>query len=159
MPINGWHQIRCWILMYNIFYGMLFCLAVLGAICMSWEDWAIHIQYLHCTCHHDDVTKWKHIPRNRPFVRGIHRWPVNSPHKGKRRRALMFSLICAWINGWVNKGEAGDLRRHRTHYDVSAKYSDKNAILTPCFFAEVSVCFSRSPSQLHALFRLTEIIK
>ena len=22
------------------------------------------------------------------------------------------------INGWINNGEAGDLRRHRTHYDV-----------------------------------------
>ena len=30
----------------------------------------------------------------------------------------MFSLICAWINSWVNNGEAGDLRRYRTHYDV-----------------------------------------
>ena len=30
----------------------------------------------------------------------------------------MFSLICAWIHGWVNNGEAGDLKRHRTHYDV-----------------------------------------
>ena len=31
---------------------------------------------------------------------------------------LMFSLICAWINGWINNREAGDLRRHRVHYDV-----------------------------------------
>ena len=30
----------------------------------------------------------------------------------------MFSLICAWINGWVNNGEAGDFRRNRTHHDV-----------------------------------------
>ena len=30
----------------------------------------------------------------------------------------MFSLICVWINGWVNNREAGDLRRHRAHYDV-----------------------------------------
>ena len=30
----------------------------------------------------------------------------------------MFSLICARINGWVNNGEAGDLRRHRAHYDI-----------------------------------------
>ena len=42
----------------------------------------------------------------------------NSPHKGQWRRALMFSLICAWINSWVNNREAGDLRRHRAHYDV-----------------------------------------
>ena len=28
---------------------------------------------------HDDVMKWKHFPRYWPFVRGIHRSPVNSP--------------------------------------------------------------------------------
>ena len=60
----------------------------------------------------------KHFPRYWPFVRGIHQSPVNSPHKGQWRGALMFSLICVWINRWVNYGEAGDLRRHRAHYDV-----------------------------------------
>ena len=50
---------------------------------------------------HDDVIKWKHFPRNWPFVRGIHRSPVNSTHKGQWRGALMFSLICVWINDWV----------------------------------------------------------
>ena len=30
----------------------------------------------------------------------------------------MFSLICIWINGWVNNREAGDLRSYRAHYDV-----------------------------------------
>ena len=69
---------------------------------------------------HDDVIKWKKIPRYWPFVRGIHRSPVNSPHKGQRRGALMFSLICVWINGWVNNREAGDLRRYHAHYDVTA---------------------------------------
>ena len=64
---------------------------------------------------HDDVIKWKHFPRNWPFVRGIHRSPVNSPHKGQWRGALMFSLIYVWINGWVNNCEAGDLRRYRAH--------------------------------------------
>ena len=67
---------------------------------------------------HDDVIKRKHSPRYWPFVRWIHRGPRTSPHKGQRRGALMFSLICARIKGWVNNGEAGDLRRHRTHYDV-----------------------------------------
>ena len=67
---------------------------------------------------HDDVIKWKHFPRYWPFVRGIHRSPVNSPHKGQWRGALMFSLICARINGWVNNGETSGLRRHRAHYDV-----------------------------------------
>ena len=68
---------------------------------------------------HDDVIKWKHFPRYWPFLRGIHRSPVNSPHKGQWRGALMFSLICVWINGWVNNREAGDLRRYRAHYDVT----------------------------------------
>ena len=44
--------------------------------------------------------------------------PVNSPHKGQWRGALMFSLIYAGIKGWVNNREAGDLRSHRAHYDV-----------------------------------------
>ena len=42
--------------------------------------------------------------------------------KGQWCRALMFSLNCAWINGWVNNREAGDLRRHRAHYDVIVMY-------------------------------------
>ena len=67
----------------------------------------------------DDVIKWKQFPRNWPFLRGIHRSPVKYPHKGQWRGALMFSLICAWINAWVNNREAGDLRRYRSHYDVT----------------------------------------
>ena len=58
------------------------------------------------------------FPRYWPFARGIHRSPVNFPHKGQRRGALMFSLIWARINGWVNNREAGDLRRYIAHYDV-----------------------------------------
>ena len=74
---------------------------------------------------HDDVIKWKHFPRYWPFVRGIHRSPVNSPHKGQWRGALMFTLICAWINDWVNNRKAGDLKRRRAHYDVTVMLSDK----------------------------------
>ena len=41
------------------------------------------------------------------------------PHKGQWRRALMFSLVSAWINSWVNNRDAGDLRRHGAHYRVA----------------------------------------
>ena len=71
---------------------------------------------------HDDIIKWKHFSCYWPFVRGIHQLPVNSLHKGQWRRALMFSLICTWINGWVSNGEAGDLRCHRAHYDVTVMW-------------------------------------
>ena len=60
------------------------------------------------------------------FVRGIHRWlrgihrsPVYSPHTDQWRGALMFSLICAWSNGWVSNQDTGYLRHHRAHYDVT----------------------------------------
>ena len=35
------------------------------------------------------------------------------------RGALMFTLMYAWRNGWANNRDAGDLRRHRAHYDVT----------------------------------------
>ena len=71
---------------------------------------------------HDDVIKWKHFPRYWPFLRSIHPSLVNSAHKGQWRGALMFYLICAWINGWVNNREAGELRRNRTHHDVTEMF-------------------------------------
>ena len=39
------------------------------------------------------------------------------PSSAQWRRALMFSLICAWISDWVNNRNTGDLRRHQAHYD------------------------------------------
>ena len=47
------------------------------------------------------------------FVRGIHRWPANSPHKGQWRGALM-----------CTSRDADDLRRHRAHYDVTIMWLD-----------------------------------
>ena len=43
------------------------------------------------------------------------KFPAQRPVTG----ALTFSFICAWITGWVNSREAGDLRRHRAHDDVT----------------------------------------
>ena len=80
--------------------------------------------------YHDDAIKWKHFPRNWPFVRRIHRSPVNSTHKGQWHGALMFSLICVWINDWVNNREAGELRRYRIHYDVIVMIFWENQIST-----------------------------
>ena len=57
---------------------------------------------------HDDVIKFNNFPRSWPLV----------THKRQWRGALRFSMICAWINGWVNNREAGDLRCHCAHYDV-----------------------------------------
>ena len=88
---------------HHIFQTFYWC-----EVCISARDYSWY----------DDVIKWKHFSLYWPFVRGIHRSPVNSSHKGQWRGTLMFSLICAYINSWVNNREAGDLGRHRAHYDV-----------------------------------------
>ena len=119
---------------------MPLCTAAVTALLTHWSNCSLSLtsrnEVQSMSCHsftiwvtvintqlHGDVIKWKHFPRYWPFLRGIHRSPVNSPHKGQWRGALMFSLICVWINGWVNNGEAGDLRRHRAHYDVTVMLS------------------------------------
>ena len=98
--------------------------------------------------HHDDVIKWKHFPRNWPFVREIHRSPVNFPHKGQLRGALMFSMIYAWINDWVNNREAGDLRRQHGHYDVIVMITDIRA----------NACYIQQGANIHFLCRFLYII-
>ena len=78
----------------------------------------------------DDAIKWKHFPRNWPFVLGIHRSPVNSRTKANDAKLWCISLISVWINDWVNIREAGDLRRYRVHYDV--------VVMTPPWWDEVA---------------------
>ena len=75
---------------------------------------------------HDDVTKWKPLSRYWPFVREIHRSPVNSPHKGQWRGALALSLICAWINCWANHSCGWWMRRHCSHHDATAMSNGEN---------------------------------
>ena len=102
-----------------------------GPLAHSFQVTATHVKIWYpqmkatVSSFHDDVIKWKHFPRNWPFVRGIHRSPVNSPHKGQWRGALMFTLICVWINGCVNNRKAGDLRRYCAHYGVTVMFATK----------------------------------
>ena len=75
-------------------------------------------------------SKWKHFPRYWPFVRGIHRFPMNSPHKDQWRG----TLIWARINGWVTDGEAGDLRCHRSHYYVIVMFYLRHTHSRMCMY-------------------------
>ena len=87
----------------------------MGRLPGEWEYYSATL-----SCSYDDVIKWKHFPRYWPFVWWIHRSPVNSPHSGQWRGALMFSLICAlnkrlskqsW--GWWFETRSLSLWRHR----------------------------------------------
>ena len=66
---------------------------------------------------HDDVIKWKHF-----CVTGTcaGHSPATGEFPAQRpvTRSFDVFLSAPWINGWVNNREAGDLRRHRAHYDV-----------------------------------------
>ena len=88
--------------------------------------WSIAYIYhhLYSVRYHDDVIKWNHFLCHWPFVRRIHRSPVKSPHKGQWRGALVFSVILAWTNGWINTRYAGDLRHHHVQYDVTVMIQD-----------------------------------
>ena len=70
-----------------------------------------------------DISWWRHqmeiFSTSLAICAGNSPIPVNSPHKGQWRGALMFSFICARINGWLNNHEAGDLRRYRAHHDAT----------------------------------------
>ena len=49
--------------------------------------------------------------------------PGEFPTQRPVTRSFVFSLICVWINGWVNNREAGDLRCYRAHYDVTVMFA------------------------------------
>ena len=115
--------------------------------CYHVYDWQVQDLCFKCNTivfglllEHDDVM----FPRYWPFVQGIHRSLVNSPYKGQWREALMCSLICPWVHGWINNREAGDLRRHRAHYDVTVMNSTNCCRISGAFQMHSSLrCFGR----------------
>ena len=79
--------------------------------------WAKLYQHAtHSSLRHDDVIKWKHFRRYWPFLRGIHRSPVNSPHKGQWRGVCCFFDLCLEKNGWWCTDLANTNRSHLGHY-------------------------------------------
>ena len=74
--------------------------------------------------------------------------PEISPHKGQWRGALMFSLIWAWINGWVNNREACDLRRNRAHYDVVVMVTHKGCGGIACYSHDKTALAISRPDEI-----------
>ena len=85
---------------------------------------------------HDDVIKWKHFPRYWPFVRGIHRSPVNSPHKGQWHGAFVFFdlRLNKWLSkqywGWWFEKLSRPLWRHRNGKVMTSTISTCAVIMT-----------------------------
>ena len=114
---------------------------------------------VHAWSLNDDVIKWRHFSRYWPFMRGIHRSPVNSPHKSQWRGALMFSLICTRINGWANNGEAGDLRRYRAHCDVIVMNINHNIYSSPRIHYKVNWLLAQRWYYLNFIHILANVSK
>ena len=55
---------------------------------VGWE--AMVLNWFTC---HDDVMTWNRFPHYWPFLRGIHRSPVDSPHKGPAIRSFRVYLL------------------------------------------------------------------
>ena len=82
--------------------------------------------------------------------------PVTGEFSAQRpvTRVLVFSLIYAWINAWVNNREAGDLRRHSSHYDVTIMISKEYItwnILSQTYFYPCQIGVFRWHSHKHAV--------
>ena len=78
---------------------------------------------------HDDFIKWKHFPHYWPFVRGIHWWPVDSPHKGQWRGALMFTW-CVPQQIVEKTVETPVILDTITHYDVTVMINPWSGIVS-----------------------------
>ena len=92
--------------------------------CLHFDDWVTSLKMTDVVSRDMTLPWWRH--QMEAFSALLALCAGNSPVTGEFpaqsqwRGALMFSLICAWINSWVNNGEAGDLRRPRAHYGVTA---------------------------------------
>ena len=89
----------------------------LDRVCYGTKD------HWHIYQHHPKYFTWRH--KTETFSALLALYVGNSfvtgdflQHKIQWCQALRFSVICAWINGWVNNCEIGNLGRHRAHYDV-----------------------------------------
>ena len=87
--------------------------------------------------HLDDVIKWKHFSRLLLICKGNPPGNGDSPHKGQSGGALIFSFMCAWTNDWANSLDAGDLRRHGAHCDITVMVNNfpntlTSTVVYPC---------------------------
>ena len=89
---------------------------------------------------------------------------VHCPHKGQWRGSLIFSLICAWINSWINTREAGD-QFSSWHHTNTRKHTCMNyGILFHVSVIDINPCVSYYGGQIHGMLvanmpsRVTSVI-
>ena len=110
--IYRWSWLSCYLFLSDIFnYRLHGCFA--GGDMLTPCQWK-------CPIPKRNKTWWRHQMETFSALLAIcaGNSPVPGEFPAQRLWALIFSLICVWINDWVSNREAGDLRRYRAHYDV-----------------------------------------
>ena len=87
------------------------------------------ISYIYISCFHDDVIKWKHVLRHWLLCGEFtgdcgeftgHQWIPLTQTSEAELWCFLWSAPEQMV--WVNNQDAGDLRRHRAHYDVTVMW-------------------------------------
>ena len=114
---------------------------------------------------HDDIIKWKIFLHYWPFVRGIHRSPVDSPHKGQWRGAFAFFLYVPeqtseqQSRSWRFETPSPSLWRHCNRvwqyklFTIRNNINDDNMLLLePMVFVTKLLCINQLPSLIFVVF-------
>ena len=88
--IHCMNSVVLWLSLYSHKTCILIIKSISNACLKFYKDKMPRATRVEQVGSHDDVIKWKLFPRYWPCARGIHRSPVNSPHKGQWPWALIF---------------------------------------------------------------------
>ena len=109
---SNWHTWQ--LIQAGVLYAMIFPVSPWCSV-----TWWYNKYHLQKEGVHDDIIKWRHFRITGPLCREFtsHRWIPGT--KVSHAELWCFSLICVWANSCANKTDAGDLRCHRAHYDIT----------------------------------------
>ena len=80
-----------------------------------------------------------------------HRW---IPRTKSSNAEFWCFLVSAWMNGWVNNREIGDLRRQHAHYDVTIMIDTR--VMYFLILALPELCLSENPAKYEICLWMTK---
>ena len=93
--------------------------------CICWSIYPYPLRFLYrYRVYLCDIAKVTATKYGKICVKSTHIKPKNKTQQAWHMTWIIlgtksFPLMYAWTNGWANNRDAGDLRRHRAHHDVT----------------------------------------
>ena len=108
---------------------------------------------------HDDSSN-KNVFRVTGYLCGEFTGPGELPAQRPVTRSFDVFFDLCLNNGWVKNREAGDLRRHRAHYDVIVMMDTLSALLAICAgnSQEKACCLTESSHSLNQCWIIIDMI-